>query len=501
MRSPNENYNDDAIPVKVKRKAPASADRPIRTGRIAPQHPAAAEQPQKIVMARAQAPAVKTAAKPQTVKTTMARPQTAAPKPAPKPQPTPARPRSAVANTVAKPQPSRPVTTGVPKKQVPEMAGKRELLKPEKRKKGLGVGRIIGRCAIVFLAVILVLVYAVYVTGYTLANGPSETLRDQLVMMALQASATKWAPGLFLSDEEVNAIYERSQEVHEEKIIIEPDDPDDPDNPDDPGKDEWADAVDGVLYKEVRKNGFKAYMVLVRDPSRVFTGISTDDFSTAKEGLRIWDAAKRYDAMIAINAGEFHDPGGTGSGSQPVGLTYSRGTCVWDDGHTNNTFIGFDRNNRLVVSNGMTKAHADELGIRDAVMFQKKNLLISNDGVTVTTYRRDGDAGTAQRTAIGQRADGTVILVVTDGRTASSIGATYNDIIELMLSEGAVTAGMLDGGSSSLLYYKDYFKIRGIDESTLDQYQKKGIVNKYKAFTTPRRLPTFFMVSKGGAAS
>ena len=493
MRSPNENFNDDAIPVKVKRKTPETTVQPIRTGRAAPQKTSAAQPqktPQKIVITRAQTPAVRqTAAKPKTVKpagsTVTNKPRTTAPAP----------------KTAVKQSAPRPATTETVRKPSQETAGKREALKTQNKKKGLGVGRIIGRCAIVLLTVILVLVYAVYVTGYTLANGPSETLRDQLVMMALQASATKWAPGLFLSDEEVNAIYERSQEVHEEKIIIPPDDPDDPDHPDDPKKDEWADAVDGVLYKEVRKNGFKAYMVLIRDPSRVFTGVGSSDFATATEGLRIWDAAKKFDALIAINGGEFHDPGGTGSGAQPVGLTYSKGICVWNDGHTNNTFIGFDKDNRLVVSNGMTKARADELGIRDGVMFQKKNLLISNDGVTVTTYRRDGDAGTAQRTAIGQRADGTVILVVTDGRTASSIGATYNDIIELMLSEGAITAGMLDGGSSSLLYYKDYFTVHGIDESTLDQYQKKGIVNKYKAFTTPRRLPTFFMVSKGGAAS
>ena len=465
MSLKNDIYEDDAIPVRIRKKPqkPAAKPQPITSGR-------AAASPVKT------APAAKTAsaAKPKTTVTTA---QTSA---------------RIVSGTAAR-KPA-PVKTAAKTASAPAKTKKKE-------KEGLGVGRIIGRCAIVLLTVILVLVYAVYVTGYTLANGPSETLRDQLVMMALQASATKWAPGLFLSDEEVNAIYERSQEVHEEKIIIEPDKPDDPDNPDDPKKDEWADAVDGILYKEVRKNGFKAYMVLIRDPSRVFTGAGSSNFETATEGLRIWDAAKRYDALVAINGGEFSDPGGTGSGAQPVGLTYSKGVCVWNDGHTKNTFIGFDKNNKLVVSNGMTKAQADELGIRDGVMFQKNNVLLSNDGVSVTTYRRDGDAGTAQRTAIGQRADGTVILVVTDGRTASSIGATYNDIIELMLSEGAVTAGMLDGGSSSLLYYMAYYDIMGIDKSTLDTYQQKGILNKYKAFTTPRRLPTFFMVTKGGAAS
>ena len=84
--------------------------------------------------------------------------------------------------------------------------------------------------------------------------------------------------------------------------------------------------------------------------------------------------------------------------------------------------------------------------------------------------------------------------MVTDGRTASSLGATRNDIIDLMLSYGAVTAGMLDGGSSAMMYYEDYFTKYNIDTSNLDEYQLKGLTNKYKAFTKPRRMPTYFLV-------
>ena len=105
-------------------------------------------------------------------------------------------------------------------------------------------------------------------------------------------------------------------------------------------------------------------------------------------------------------------------------------------------------------------------------------------------------SSTAQRTAVGQRADGTVIFLVTDGRSASSLGATRNDVIDVMVKYGAVTAGMLDGGSSSLMYYEDYYTKYGIDESTLDEYQKKGLVNHYKAFTNPRRIPTYFCVAR-----
>ena len=63
-----------------------------------------------------------------------------------------------------------------------------------------------------------------------------------------------------------------------------------------------------------------------------------------------------------------------------------------------------------------------------------------------------------------------------------------------MVSYGAVSAGMLDGGSSAMMFYRDYYDKYDIDKSTLDEYQLQGLVNNYKAFTNPRRIPTFFMV-------
>ena len=90
----------------------------------------------------------------------------------------------------------------------------------------------------------------------------------------------------------------------------------------------------------------------------------------------------------------------------------------------------------------LKKTVAQQLGIRDAVMFQNGNVLISSYGDDVSLYYAGGNTGTAQRTAIGQRADGTVIFIVTDGRSASSLGATHNDIIDMMVKYGAVNAAI-----------------------------------------------------------
>ncbi len=392
--------------------------------------------------------------------------------------------------------------------------GQRTLKSKHRRRRT--VSTVISRIFLVIFTVIFVLVFALFALCQTIANGPSETVRDLLVLSAMQASATKWVPGLFLDDDVVNDIVDKSSDVNVDVIPMdsliqnntntgtdsgnsnggEGDNADSDSqggSSDDTVVDEWANAIDGMIYETYSGSTFKAYILLVKDPSRVYVGTSSD-YKSGKIGSRIFEMVEKEGAIAAINAGEFSDTNGQGTGDTPIGLTYSKGNCVWNDG-AKRTFIGFDDSGKLVVANSMTKSTADELGIRDAVSFQTGNVLIENDGTNLTLHYAEGNTGTAQRTAIGQRADGTVILIVTDGRTASSLGATRNDIIDLMLSYGAVTAGMLDGGSSSMMYYEDYYEKYNIDTSGLDEYQLLGLTNRYKAFTKPRHMPTFFLVA------
>jgi hypothetical protein len=53
------------------------------------------------------------------------------------------------------------------------------------------------------------------------------------------------------------------------------------------------------------------------------------------------------------------------------------------------------------------------------------------------------------RTAVGQRADGSIILLVADGRSALSRGLTMRQLADAMVSYGAQRAMSLDGGGSS----------------------------------------------------
>lgn len=357
-----------------------------------------------------------------------------------------------------------------------------------RRKRRLGPGMVIKRILLTFLTFLLMIIIAVFSACFMITHGPSESLCKMLVISAEQASATKWAPYLFLSKSEVEKIMEESRQVNVDEV----------DESRLTGNDKTKDIEkddNGLKLVFFTKPRFKGYMLIVEDPSRVKVGVSSENFKSAVRGARIFDIAKKYNCLAAINGGEFSDVGGQGSGAAPMGITYSFGKKVWRDG-LRRTFIGFDKNNKLICTEGMTDNQAEELGIRDGVSFQTGNVLIDSNNGKVKLYYADNNTGTSQRTAIGQRKDGTVLMLVTDGRTAASIGATRNELIDILLEYGAVSAGMLDGGSSAMLYYRNYFDVYDeVDKSSLDEYQLQGLVNKYKAFVPPRTIPTYFIVT------
>lgn len=357
-----------------------------------------------------------------------------------------------------------------------------------RRKRRTGAGTVIKRILITFATFLLMIIVTVFSACFMITHGPSESLCKMLVISAEQASATKWAPYLFLSKSEVNSIMAESKKVNVDEV-------DETQLADNDKTKEIKTDNNGLKLVFFTKPRFKGYMLIIEDPARVKVGVSSENFSSAVRGSRIFDIAAKYNCLAAINGGEFSDVGGQGSGATPMGLTFSFGKKVWSD-RLNRTFIGFDKDNNLVCTEGMSEKKAAQLGIRDGVSFQNGNVLIDSESGKVKLYYADNNTGTSQRTAIGQRKDGAVLMLVTDGRTAASIGATRNEVIDILVSYGAVSAGMLDGGSSAMLYYRNYFDTYGIDKSTLDEYQLKGLVNKYKAFVPPRTIPTFFIVTE-----
>ena len=135
------------------------------------------------------------------------------------------------------------------------------------RKRRSRVSTVVGRMFLVFFTIIFVLLFSLVALCHTLLTGPSVTMRDRVVLSAMQASATKWLPGLFLDDELVEEICTRSADVQEEVISMgafvgssgeKSNTSDLTDTSDDAFVDEWANAVDGMIYKTYSGSSFKA---------------------------------------------------------------------------------------------------------------------------------------------------------------------------------------------------------------------------------------------------
>jgi exopolysaccharide biosynthesis protein len=180
-------------------------------------------------------------------------------------------------------------------------------------------------------------------------------------------------------------------------------------------------------------------------------------------------------------------------GSVPEGLVIAGGKVMWESGKApQDGFVGFNQDNILIVAKTMTASKAMELGIRDGCCFGP--VLIMDGNVNVEAYNEN--SGYNPRTAIGQRADGTVLFVCIDGRQAGSLGGTYADIIDIMIEYGAVNACNLDGGSSTVMLYKD---TRGLFSADKKLWGNDiAMINNYSLLQKePRRMPTFFMVRPG----
>ncbi len=197
------------------------------------------------------------------------------------------------------------------------------------------------------------------------------------------------------------------------------------------------------LYKVIPVSGtsYQGFLVAVYDPSRI--SVATTKY-LGKYGESITTVAKRENAIIAMNAGGFYDPDWNSNGALPHGTVISNGKVVsdYEDARVGGGFICFTKENKLILGK-MTKEEA----LRDAVEFGPY-LIVNGKSSFI---KGNGGWGIAPRTAIGQRKDGIVLMLVINGRIPSSIGADLVDLTEIMENYGAYNAANLDGGSSSEL--------------------------------------------------
>jgi len=338
-------------------------------------------------------------------------------------------------------------------------------------------GTILFRSAVIFITVLILLLATAYSVMWILVNGPSPTARRLFVLSVKETSAAGFLADMYLSDAEIeeilggsgNSIEEEEMDLslislpnrmEEETQKTETSASDAPDSSKKPVQNvpaaaETESAVqetiqtaaqdDGIEVIDVEGSTYNGKLMIISDPSRVFVGVP-DSYGENSSGLTVASMIEKYDCIAGTNAGGFYDPNGSGTGGIPEGIVIYEGELLWGELYGSYSLAGIDADGILHVGL-MTGQHALDLGIQYAASYGPA--LVINGKSAGGSYGLGG--GLNPRTAIGQRADGAILLLVINGRSIGSLGATLDDLVEIMLNHGAVNASNLDGGSSSIM--------------------------------------------------
>ena len=329
------------------------------------------------------------------------------------------------------------------------------------------IGRLLSFLGVTLLCVLIILLGLIWV----LERGPSPTVTGIFTRSVRETSAIRWISNIFLTDDELEQYKSISTEnlstesVNTSLIHVAEGTAATP-------------SSEAVQLIDIAEGTCKGKLLIVSDPKQVILGTS-DEF-VKKPGLQLTDMVAKYKGIAGINAGGFNDENGTGNGSTPQGLVITNGEIVWGDQYVSYHMVGLDSDGILHVGM-MNGKDAVSQGIQWAVSFVTHDGLASSLIINGEVQRHNLGGGVNPRTAIGQRQDGALLLLVLDGRSINTLGATMEDVVNIMLEYGAVNAGNLDGGSSSVMVYDG------------------EIINHCASVTGPRKIPTGFIVLKEGA--
>lgn len=333
-----------------------------------------------------------------------------------------------------------------------------------KKQRRSPVGRFFALLGVTLLCIILILLGVIWV----LERGPSPTVTGLFTRSVRETSAIRWISNIFLTDDELQNYISASTEDLETESV----------NTSLIHIAEGTAATDAVQLIDIAEGTCKGKLLIVADPKQVILGTS-DEF-IKRPGLQLTDMVAKYDGLAGINAGGFNDEGGTGNGGVPQGLVITNGEIAYGNDQAVYHLVGLDGDGILHVG-AMSGRDAIKNGIQWAVSFVTHDGLASSLIINGEVQRQNLGGGVNPRTAIGQRQDGALLLLVLDGRSINTLGATMEEVVNIMLEYGAVNAGNLDGGSSSVMVYDG------------------EIINHCASVTGPRRIPTGFIVLKEAA--
>lgn len=318
----------------------------------------------------------------------------------------------------------------------------------------------------VLLTVVAVLVLTLFLSLKMICGTTSPSAKSTFVTTLLETGQLKFLVSWFVPADEVqqivnsNSMEKIEENVNSGLISFEGLEDDDPDAP-----------VKDIEVFDISGRTFSGKLIKVRDPSRI--SLATI-YPWRDTGVTLEELAQQSGAVAAINGGIYNSTNNTGG--RPYGVIVSNGQIQYNKPNEwpGLVLVGFDNQNilQIIDVDGMTPAQLEamvkEKGIRDAVTFQEESSDANNHFVQLIINGNPRGmngmgSGLNPRTAIGQCADGSVLLLVTDGRGKNGhLGASAADLIAVMTQYGAVNAANLDGGSSSCMYYEGEYLMTSV---------------------------------------
>ena len=215
----------------------------------------------------------------------------------------------------------------------------------------------------------------------------------------------------------------------------------------------------GISTADGEGETFQYHVMRISDPGRVHLAPSSPQLSMDTPGKTIRELMAQEQAVAAFSAGTYFDDGSSTDavGSVPCGLLIAGGEVLWDDLSElapEAGFVGLTEDNILIVASTMTREEAESLGIRDGCAAGP--VLMVNGKTNEEVY--ETNSGYRPRIAMGQQADGTLVVLCADGRNPESLGASWADMIDILETYDVINACGLSSGSAVSLYTTQYLR-------------------------------------------
>ncbi|MBE6701561.1 MAG: phosphodiester glycosidase family protein [Ruminococcaceae bacterium] len=312
---------------------------------------------------------------------------------------------------------------------------------------------------ILFTAIVSFVVLSIFAFYILIVWGASPKLQTMWVCTAMKTMNHKYLATLFIPEDTIEKILEENavddSEYNSTREELDVHEKENAENQVDLYVSEgYTELENGIYLKEVSGSTWKGYVMLVSDPLRVKLVDTAYQF---EKGQTVKSMVTHSDAIAGINGGGFTDGINYDSnGGSPAGLIIEDGNLVFPvdkNSATEYNMIGINKKGVLVLRH-CTAKWALENDIVSAVSFSPF-IVVNGEG---TVKNGSGGWGIAPRSAIGQRATGEFLFIVIDGRQVGwSIGCDLDVLQKVLLDEKAENGAMLDGGSSTVLFYNgDY---------------------------------------------